>query len=92
MTARDLVDAGDAGRAVAQGVRDVDVGDPVRALAAALPGGAVARSAAGVERSWTAALTALADRTARHAEAMTASATAYTEAEGAVLRALSGVG
>lgn len=91
MTVQDLVVAGEAGRSIAEGMRGVDLGAPVRALAAALPGGGVAQTATEVERTWTAAVTGLADGMVQHADAMAAAAAAYAEAETAVIGLLSGV-
>lgn len=89
---QDLVDAGQAGRAISEAMRGVDLGAPVRTLASALPGGGVAQTAAEVERMWTAAVTGLAEGMARHADAMAASATAYAQGETAAMNAMSGVG
>lgn len=89
---QDLIDAGEAGRSIAEAMRGVDLGASVRTLSAALPGGRVAQTAAEVGRTWAAAVTALADGMTQHAEAMTASAAAYAEGETAVMNALSGVG
>lgn len=92
MVVQDLLDAGEAGRSIAGSMRGVDLGAPVRTLAAALPGGGVAQTAPEVERMWTAAVTGLADGMAQHGDAMTASAAVYAEAEAAAMNALSGVG
>ncbi len=92
MTVQDLIDTGEAGRSIAEAVRGVDLGAPVRTLAAALPGGDVAQTAADVERTWAAAVTGLADGMAQHAESMAASAAAYAEGETTAMNALSGVG
>lgn len=88
MSPRELVAAGDAGRRVAEGVRGVDTGTPVRSLAEALPGGAVAATAADVARTWGLAVAAVADGMVRQAEGLGAAAAAYDEAERAANAAL----
>lgn len=95
MSPGELFVAGDACRRVAEGVRGVDLDAPVRSLAAALPGGAVAGTAENVARAWTTAVTAVADGMVRQADGLGAAAAAYTEAEratGAELATTAGAG
>src|SRR5687767_6361586 len=61
-------DAGMATGRVADGVRGVDLGRPVRVAAAALPGSAFAGAAAGVIAAWSGHGRGVADDLAAHAE------------------------
>lgn len=86
----DVAAAGDAAQRVADGVRSVEVSAAARALAAALPGGAVAAVVPEVDRTWTAAVGAVADGLAGQAGSLRDAATAYAEAEALVAASLVG--
>lgn len=87
-----LLAAGAAAAAAAGAVGDVDVGTPMAALTAGMPGGAAALAAARAVAEWTGVLASLAELLGTHAVALTESASAYQEVETLVARLMRAAG
>lgn len=78
----DLVTAaGGAAARVAGVVSGLDLAAPVRGLGAALPGGRTAAAAGQAGEAWVATVAEVAGQMRRHADALTACAQAYLDAE-----------
>jgi hypothetical protein len=80
-----LEDAVVAIRAAAEGIGGVDLGRPVRAAAASLPGSATAAAAATVIASWTSLALSVAGDLAAHADVLVACSDSYRRADAAAV-------
>ena len=80
--------AGEAAGRVQATVRALELGPVVRTLATALPGGALARAGAEIERRWSGALTGAADRMLAQADGLALDAESYLTADQLAARSL----
>lgn len=80
--------AGEAAGRVGAAVRSVELGPVARTLAAALPGGAVARAGGEIERRWTGLVTSSADRMRAQADGLNRTAEDYLATDGRVAHGL----
>lgn len=80
----DLLAAGRASHAVADGVRALGLSGPATRIGDALPGGAAERAADALAVTWAAAVSTTAAALGRHAENLTASAHGYQAVDDAV--------
>ncbi len=82
----DLVaEAGGAMGRVADVVGGLDVATPMRGFGAAMPASQTATTAEKAGGAWVVEVTALGEQLRRHAEALAASARAYTEVDATVM-------